>query len=72
MPINKLNFNPTSTVTIYNSGSQQVGHNPLLGRGQLHLGRQKQCYSSIIVIYGLPNCVLLCFVGRQLPNVENH
>jgi len=26
----------------------------------------------MIVIYGSPNCVKFCFVGRQLPNVENH
>ena len=30
------------------------------------------CHSSIIVIYGSPNSVFFCFVGRQLPNFENH
>ncbi len=49
----------------YSSVSQQLGHDPLLGR-------QNLCFSTIIVIYGSPNCVIFCFVGRQLPNVENH
>ena len=57
---------------IYNSVSQQVGRDPLLGRGQLLLGRQNLCYSTMIVLFGSPNCVFLCFVGHQLPNVENH
>jgi len=29
-------------------------------------------YSNRSVLYWVPNCVLLYFVGRQLPNVENH
>ena len=57
---------------IYCSGFQQVGRDTLLGRGHLLLGRQNLCVSTIIVIYGSPNCVLLSFVGRQPPNVENH
>ncbi len=28
--------------------------------------------SSMNVINVSPNCVLFCFMGRQLPNVENH
>ena len=43
-----------------------------MGRGHLLLGRQNSRYRSVIVTHGSPNCVLLCFVGRQLPNVENH
>ena len=47
-----------------------MGGDPLLGRGLLLVGRQNLCYSTVIVIYGSPNCIILCFVGRQLPNVE--
>ena len=57
---------------IYTSGSQQVGRDPHLGRVHLLLARHNLCFSTIIVIYGSPSCVLLYFVGRQLPNVENH
>ena len=55
-----------------NSGSQQVGRDPLLGCVHLLLGRLNLCFSTIIVVNGLPNCVVLNFVGRQLQNVENH
>ena len=54
------------------SVSQQVGRGPFLGRRRSLLGRQNLCYSSILVVYGSPNCVLFCFVGRQLSNVVNH
>jgi len=47
------------------SVSQQLGCDPLLGC-------QNLSFSTIIVIYGSPNCVIFCIVGRQLPNVENH
>ena len=43
-----------------------------LGRGHLLLGRQNLCYSTIIVLFGSPNCVFMYFVDCQLPNVENH
>ena len=49
-----------------------MGRDPLLGRVHLLLGRQNLCFSTIIVIYGSPNCVFLSFVVRQQPNVENH
>ena len=49
-----------------------MGRDPVLGRVHLILGRQNLCFSTITVIYGLPNCVLLSFVGRQLLNVEKH
>jgi len=42
-----------------------------MGRDPL-LGHQNLCFSAILVIYGSPNCVIFCFVGRQLPNVEHH
>jgi hypothetical protein len=35
----------------------------------------KQCFSTLgssALIFGSPNCVLFCFVGCQLQNVENH
>ena len=48
------------------------GLDPLLGRVHLILGRQNLWFSTLTEIYGSPNCVLLSFVGRQLPNVENH
>ena len=43
-----------------------------MGRGHLIVGRQNIVYGTILVVYGSPNCVLFCFVGRQPPNVENH
>ena len=49
-----------------------MGRDPLLGRLYLLLGRQNPCYSTMIVICGSPNCVLLCFVGHQQTNVENY
>jgi hypothetical protein len=58
-------------IILYSSVSQQLGRDPLLGRRHLLLGRQNLCFSTIIVKYGSPNCVIFCFVGRQLPNVEN-
>jgi len=37
------------------------------------LGRQNLDYSCTMkVIKGSPNCVLFCFMGLKLPNVENH
>jgi len=48
-----------------------VGSNPFLGRRYLLLGRQNLCFTAMNVINGSPNCVLFCFMGRQLPNVEN-
>ena len=44
----------------------------LCGRGHLLLGRQNLCQSTIILILGSPHCVLFCFVGHPLSNVENH
>ncbi len=38
----------------------------------LLLGRQKLCFITMNVMYGSPNNVMLCFVGSQLPYVENH
>ena len=49
-----------------------MGRDPLLGRIHLPLGHQNLYFSAIIVIYGSQNFVLLYFVGRLLPNVENH
>ena len=49
-----------------------MGRDPLSGRLHLVLGRQNLCFSTIIVIYGSPNCAFLYFVGRQQPTVENH
>ena len=60
------------TMMIYISVSQQVCRDPLLGREHLLLGRQNLGYSSILVVYGSPNCDLFCFAGRQLSGVENH
>ena len=40
--------------------------------GHLLLGHQNLCYSRITVVYEYPNCILYCFVGRQLLNVVNH
>jgi len=54
------------------SVSQEVGPDPLMGRRHLLLGRQNLCFSTMNVKNGSPNCVIFCFVGRQLPNVENH
>ena len=44
----------------------------LCGNGHLLLGRQNLCRSNIILILGSPHCVLFCFVGHPLSNVENH
>ncbi len=49
-----------------------MGPDPIWGRRHLLLGRQILCCSTINEINGSPNCVIFCFVGRQLPNVENH
>ena len=46
-------------MTFYTSVSQQV----------TYFWVAKTC---VIVIFGSPNCLLLCFVGRKLPTVENH
>ncbi len=54
------------------SVSQQLGRDPHLVHRHLRLGRQNQCFITMIVIYGSPNCVFFRFMGRQLPNVENH
>ena len=48
------------------------GSHPLLGRGHLLLGRQNLEFSSHLVLNRSPNCVFSFFLGRQLPNVENH
>ncbi len=37
----------------------------------LHLDHQNLRYCTMMVVNGSPNCVLFCYVGRQLPNVEN-
>ena len=29
-------------------------------------------FCCILVLYGSANCILICFVDRQLPSVENH
>ena len=54
------------------SVSQQVGCDPLLCRGHLLFVRQNLVYSCIRGVYGSPYCDYICFVGRQLPTVENH
>jgi hypothetical protein len=50
------------------------GSQPIFGSQALTLllGRQNLCFSTMNVINGSPNCVLFCFMGYQLPNVENH
>ena len=48
------------------------GSRPTFGSRALTFGSPKPVLSSIIVTYGSPNCALLCFVGRQLPKIENH
>ena len=45
---------------------------PTFGSGHSLLGRENLYYFGILVLYESTNCVLLCFVGRQLPNAENH
>jgi len=52
-------------------GMQGPSSDPFLGRRHLLLGRRNLCF-TMNVINGLPNCVLFCLKGRQLPNVENH
>ena len=49
-----------------------VGRDTLLGLEYLLCVAKTCVFCSSIVIYGSPNCVLSCFGGRQLPNVENH
>ncbi len=56
----------------YVSVSQHVGPDPLLGPRHLLLGCQNLCFSTMNEINGSPNCVIFCFVGSQLLNVENH
>ena len=51
---------------------QQVGRDPFYGCGHLLLGRQNLNFSSIDVLNGSPNRVILFLVGRQLQTVENH
>ena len=46
------------------------GSRPTFGSCALTFGSPKPLFSTIIQTYGLPNCVLLSFVGRQQPNVE--
>ena len=57
-------------IILKSSGSQQVGGDPFLGRVHLLLGRQNLCFSTKIVIFGSPNCVLSYFVGRQLQTLR--
>ena len=42
------------------------------GSQALTFGSPKPVLYPTISTYGLPNCVLFCFVGRQQSNVENH
>ena len=67
----------------YQTKKMSAGHIKMLGGPQVARGPDAAqacsrsvvlnnlCFSTIIVIYGSPNCVLLYFVGRQLPNVGN-
>ena len=47
-----------------------MGRDPLMGRVHLLLGRLNLRFSTKIVKYGSPNCVLLYFVGRQLQTLR--
>ena len=51
-----------------------VNRLPLLGRRHLLLGCQNPCYSTMIVLYGSPNCETLrtTALNHHPPNVENH
>ena len=37
-----------------------------------HVYQQVGRRQLLLVIYGSPDYVLFCFVGRRLPNIENH
>ncbi len=59
-------------------GFEPVFPNDTWGRGGLKSAKKVSRiiwmapYNKMIVINGSPNCVFFCFVGYQLPNVENH
>ena len=61
-----------NTTLLFISNSQQVGRDPLSGRGNSLPGRQNLYLVMVLVLCGSQYNVLFCFVGHQLLTTEKH
>ena len=70
-PLSRTLYIATPTCTLGQCFSI-CGSRPTFGSRVFTFGSPKTVYSIILILFGSPNCVLFCFVGLQIPDVENH